>query len=1555
MTGKPTYEELEQRVRALERVESERKLVERSLQQGQEKYRRIYESSVVGFFQSTPEGRFLDVNPAFAKMLGYESPEALISSVSDIASQTYANPPDRSRYHKALLSHGYVEDFELKVRCKDGSEVWLSDSSRAFFDEDGNVVRYEGVVVDITKRKLAEEALRDSKDLLDATQRLAKVGGWVWNVESQSMTWTDQTYRIHGFDPDDVTPGSAEHIQRSLSCYDPDDQPVIESRLLRCAEEGIPYDLEFPFTAVDGRRKWIQTMAHPVWDGGRVVRVIGNIMDITDRRDAEDALREKEERLATTLDSIGDGVIATDEQGLVVNMNPLAEELCGWTLADAGGRSLAEVFNLVNTHTREAAEDPVRKVLETGRVVGLANHTMLLSRDGTEYQIADSAAPIRNREGRTTGVVLVFRDVTENYAAAERLRLSEERYDLAMEVKNEGMWDWNLVTNETYFDDRYFTMAGYEPNEFPQDFNGWAEHVHPDDLPGAQEAIRSYLSGDSDHFDIEFRFRRKDNSYIWLRGRGKVFERDEGGNPLRMIGTHTDITQRKQAETALQESEERFRLFAESAPVGIVISDQHEKTLYASPKFTEMFGYTMADMPSVNEWWQLAYPDEGLRRHARWKWKAAIDDTKNFGAEITPMDFPVSCKDGTVREIEFRMATTCNLNVIIFLDITERKNAEEALRKSEERYKTIVSSMNDLIFVLDEEDRFVDVHCRSLEMLLIPQEDFFGKTMADLLPPHVNELYRTSASNLRQSGEGFRYEYSLPIQGETKWFRSSLGLHTDGRKIVAVVEDITERKRAEETLRESEALLSDLFNSIQDGISLLDRNLNILKVNRVMEEWYTPNLPLAGKKCYECYQNIAKPCDPCPTLRSLQTGKTERDVVRGLPGSGVEWIELYAYPMRDADSGEIFGVVEFVRDITEHRRAEEALHDERRRLADILQGTNAGTWEWNVQTGETIFNARWAEIIGYTLDEISPLSIGTWRKFCHPDDFKASGWLLEKHFRGELDYYECEARMKHKDGGWMWVLDRGRLVSRTDDGKPLMMVGTHQDITDRKQAEERLTGAHNRLLTILNSIDATIYVADMNTHEILFMNNDMIKSFGGDFIGKRCFEVFRGEKRPCSDCTNSQLVDANGNPRGVVVWQGKNPITGKWYINYDRAMEWADGRLVRIEIATDITNLKEMEDQLRRAQKMEAIGTLAGGIAHNFNNVLMGIQGRASLMMMDKPPSNPDYEHLKGIKEYVRNATELTKDLLGFAREGRYEVAPVDLKVLIKHESRMFGRTNKEIRIHGKYEEPVWTVEVDPGQIRQVLLNLYINAWQAMPSGGDIYVQTKNVILDEDSVKTLEVAPGRYLRVSVTDTGIGMDDHTREKIFDPFFSTKGGKHGTGLGLASVYGIVKNHGGCINVYSEKGTGSTFNIYLPASEKQAVEQGPIPGREGIHCGRGTVLLVDDEDMIIEVGQQMLERLGYQVLIARSGEEALDVYGQQKEEIDLVILDMIMPGIGGGDVFEKLREVDPNARVLLSSGYSVNGQAKEIMDRGCNGFLQKPFAMEELSRKIKEVFAR
>ena len=526
-----------------------------------------------------------------------------------------------------------------------------------------------------------------------------------------------------------------------------------------------------------------------------------------------------------------------------------------------------------------------------------------------------------------------------------------------------------------------------------------------------------------------------------------------------------------------------------------------------------------------------------------------------------------------------------------------------------------------------------------------------------------------------------------------------------------------------------------------------------------------------------------------------------------------------------------------------------------------------------------------------------------------------------------------------------------------------LIFGSHVQYTmnKRQAADDALRESEEKYRTILESIEEGCFETDMDGN-LTFFSNPFLK-----IIGYSRDELLGG---------NTSAYTSPDTAAGMERITERLRETGKPENMTDYDVICKDGSNVSLELSVsllkdqdglpmgyrgvlrDVSERKKteeekykLESQLQQAQKMESIGTLAGGIAHDFNNILMGIQGNASLMLLKIESDHPNYEKIKNIETYVQNGTELTKQLLGFARRGKYLIRATDLNEIIDKSSSLFARTKKEIRVHATLLEDLWPAEVDRGQIEQVLLNLYVNAWQAMANGGDLYLQTENVILDRSYVKPYKVEPGRYIKISVSDTGVGIDKETQERIFEPFFTTKEMGRGTGLGLASVYGIIKSHGGYINVYSEQEKGTVFTIYLPASQK-AVSSEKETGPTTIIKGSGAILLIDDEKMILDVGIELLEELGYTVQSAMSGQEAIDIFQKDRGQFDLVIMDMIMPEMGGGETFDRLKEIDPDVKVLLSSGYSINGQATKILRRGCDGFIQKPFNMNQLAEKVQKI---
>ena len=584
-----------------------------------------------------------------------------------------------------------------------------------------------------------------------------------------------------------------------------------------------------------------------------------------------------------------------------------------------------------------------------------------------------------------------------------------------------------------------------------------------------------------------------------------------------------------------------------------------------------------------------------------------------------------------------------------------------------------------------------------------------------------------------------------------------------------------------------------------------------------------------------------------------------------------------------------------------------------------------------------------------------------------PQDFISDpdllGAIVHPDYRQQFDTfwqeYHTEGIFPERLLEWGWIHKDGHTVYTENVFTNLVdahgnLIGFQtiaRDTTERKRAERAVLQAKEDWENTFDAITDMVMLLD-NEHHIIRVNKaaaEALNTTKETLVRQKCYEAVHGRSKPISRCP-LLLTKKTLKPHTAEITE--STLGGTFICSTSPILDRAGKFMGYTHSLKDITESKRLEAQLQHSQRMEAIGTLAGGIAHDFNNVLMGVQGHTSLMLLHIDSDHPHLGHIKGIEDMVQRGADLTRQLLGFARGGKYEVSATDLNELIEKCSEMFGRTKKEIKVDTRCQKEIWPVEVDQAQIEQVLLNLYVNAWQAMPNGGDLYVETSNVVLDENYARLFGVSPGNYVKISVTDTGIGMDKATQQRIFDPFFTTKEMVRGTGLGLSSAYGIIKNHGGIIDVYSEKDKGTTFKIYLPASEKEAAIKEEKRLVDEVLKGTETVLLVDDEYMIVDVGEEMLKEMGYTVLVARSGKEAVEVYSKHKAEIDLVVLDMIMPDMGGGDAYDRMKEENPDVKVILSSGYSIDGEATEILERGCNGFIQKPFNMKGLSGRIREV---
>ncbi len=497
------------------------------------------------------------------------------------------------------------------------------------------------------------------------------------------------------------------------------------------------------------------------------------------------------------------------------------------------------------------------------------------------------------------------------------------------------------------------------------------------------------------------------------------------------------------------------------------------------------------------------------------------------------------------------------------------------------------------------------------------------------------------------------------------------------------------------------------------------------------------------------------------------------------------------------------------------------------------------------------------------------------------------------------------------------------------------------------------------LLEIFNTVPGLIIVADLNTHEILYINQEGKKRFG-NVINKKCYKVLQGRDSPCEFCTNDIIKKMEGKP---YLWEFYNKHIDRYYSLIDRVIKWGPNKEARLEIAIDITKIKKAERERRlfqkkihETQKLESLGILTGGIAHDFNNLLMGILGNLSLLKMEIGQEREDiHSYLSEIELIAHRGADLTRQLLAYAGKGKFVSESLDLNRLIMESTDIIqagGKKATHIQFHLTKDIP--SIHGDRSQIQQVLLNLIMNAVEAIEEKpGSISISTGVRNCDEkylERSRILEKAnPGPYVFAEISDTGIGMTKASQAKMFDPFYTTKFA--GRGLGLSAVLGIVKGHKGAIMVYSESQKGTTIKVLFPASD-EILKEAPFKVKQQPPT-EGTMLFVDDEPMIRKVGKKMLESLGYAVLLAANGKEAVEVFRKHRTEIRCIILDLTMPEMDGYEAFSRIRSIEPEVKIVLSSGYNTEELTQRFAGKNPTAFIQKPYMLDELAEKLEEVF--
>lgn len=645
-----------------------------------------------------------------------------------------------------------------------------------------------------------------------------------------------------------------------------------------------------------------------------------------------------------------------------------------------------------------------------------------------------------------------------------------------------------------------------------------------------------------------------------------------------------------------------------------------------------------------------------------------------------------------------------------------------------------------------------------------------------------------------------------------------------------------------------------------------------------------------------------------------------------------------------------------IHDLTQRHETEQALRQKEAQLQLAVQSSNTGLWDWNFRTNEVYYSPIWKRQLGYADAEI-PNHYREWEDRLHPEDAPRVRRQIETQVKKATPHFEMEYRMRHRDGSYRWILSQATLYTDAD-GKPERLAGSHIDITPRKEHEEMVRESAERFRQMTDAMREVFWLVDVSTNKI-----DYISPAYEIVTGRTCESLYADPAGWVNmvhpeDREKVQKAFLDDSPNGIAIEYR--------IVKPDGAERWIRGRYIPIRdetgkvvrkcgAAEDITDQKRLEVQFQQAQKMEAVGRLAGGIAHDFNNLLTVINGYSQVILSTLAADDRNREPMQAIQDAGERAASLTRQLLAFSRQQVIRPEVVDLNSVIANMKGLLQRLiGEDVAIQCMLTEGEARIKADVGQVEQVVMNLAVNARDAMPRGGRLTITTSHLEVGSNQGPPIpEVPPGRYVMLSVADTGCGMDADVRARLFEPFFTTKEPGQGTGLGLATVYGIVKQSEGFIQVQSEPGHGTTFHILfprvdheVPASAKDAWSRSDWPR------GTETILLVEDQDQVRVMARDVLQAVGYQVLVAATPDEALRVCWDHFGTIDLLLTDVVMPGMGGRELLQKVSEIRASIKVLYMSGYTDDSIVRHGVLTAEVHFLQKPFSPLALARKVREV---
>jgi len=1555
---------------------TENKLAKDALRESDERFRTIFENSPIGIDIVTAEGNPVQSNQKLNKMLGYSEEELQQMVFAD-----YTHPYDVAESLRLTreVREGTRERFTMEKRyiSKKGEEKWGYVAVSGVKDIQGKFLYFIAMVEDITERKQIGQKLLESENLLDSTQKITKVGGWRWNVKTQEMFWTAETYHIHEIDPNEIEPGSQEHIERSIKCYDEKDRQIILEAFHKCANPGEPYDMEFPFTSEKGNRIWVRTTAKPEKVNNKVVRVVGNIIDITNYKNVLKALESSEERLKVIFELAPDAVYLFDFKGNFLDGNKAAEEMIGYKKEELIGKNFFKLKLLPAADLASIAKVLIQ--VATGKKTGIIEYS-IKHKNGNLIPIEVSAYPVKI-SGKTV-ILGIARNITERKKSGKELLESEKKYKA---LYNDAPLPYQSLNTEGNFlevNPAWLKTLGYKKEEIIG--NNFGDFMTEESAKLVASQLSAFKKSGIIK-DVEFDMISKKGLIVKGRFNGTIVF-DKSGKFKQTHCIFEDITERKKIENKLIQKEAKIQSIFRSAPVGIgVVNNRVIKQV--NNQFCEMLGYAEKELIGQNS--VMVYPSKEEYK------KVGINKYEQIAKLGSgAVETQLKRKDGKIIDV-ILSSTQIEENdangdvVFTTLDITESKKAGQELAESEIKFRLLADYTFDWEYWVDANGDYIYISPSCYRITGYKSEEF--KSNPDILYEIVRADYLEKVRT-HYHDENNRdtpiFSIEFPIiakNGEEIWLEHNCSpVFADDGKYLGRRgnnRDITWRKKSEEALIKSEEFKEKLIASSYDCIKTIDLSGNLLSMsaggqklleiddvgsvlnNSWIEFWKGEDNERAVEAVVKAGQGmIGRFQGFCPTQK----------------GTPKNW-DIIISPIRNID-GKIDQLLAISRDITEEKQIADKLHESEERYRTLFDNNPV----------DTIVVDKRGKIIAF--NDAKKREGGR---------IPAIGKELYAEYAGQhkinmrTELIECIKTAKSKKFPELEYGDNRKFLSITIAPFNQGAIIASEDITVRKQAEQIQKVLYNiskavsttdniakliayikiQLGTIINTTNFYVALDDLKNGELsLPFISDEFENPKFIPAGKTLTRYVVDSKKPLLaniDEKRRMVKEGKIDHFGVLskVWLGiplkvEGEVIGVLAVqSYTSEDAYNEKDLKMLEFVSNQISLsihrKKTEENLiqalQKATESERLkSAFLANMSHEIRTPMNGILGFADLLKEPNLTGTQQKEYIDIIKKSGDRMLNTINDIVDFSRieAGQMTVSNTSVN-LFEHLNFQYlffkpeaDKKGINFSIKNDKSSTKIVVNTDREKLHAILSNLIKNAIK--------YTQKGSIEFGYEIIKTKS---GSFLQFYVKDTGMGIPKDRQKAVFDRFVQAdiedKLALQGSGLGLSISKAFVEMLGGKISVESELSVGSIFYFTIPYREFDKIKKQVVKEVEKTSkLEKKLILIVDDDELSFTLLEVVLEKLGLDIIWAKNGKKAIE-YCAKNKRIDLVLMDINMPLMNGYEATKKIKKLRPTLPVIAQTAFALVGDQEKSIAAGCDDYISKPIKSVELIELIKRQF--